>query len=136
MDVSTKALFLTQERLEGKATDVTWHHGDITRYSLPHRYSLWHDRAVFHFLVEASERRAYVTNLKKALQPKGHLILGTFSVSGPTKCSGLDVIQYDTQKITAELGKDFRLIETLEEFHQTPMGVEQSFAYFWFIREW
>ena len=134
LDVSTRALFLTQKRLEGKATDVTWHHGDVTRYSLPHRYSLWHDRAVFHFLVDPTDRRAYVTSLKQALQQKGHLILATFAVGGPTKCSGLDVIQYDTQKITTELGQDFRLIETLEELHQTPAGVEQSFSYFWFIR--
>ena len=103
LDTSTRALFLTQERLGGKATDVTWHHGDVTRYSLPHRYSLWRDRAVFHFLVDPTDRRAYVTSLRQALRPSGHLILATFAVGGPTRCSGLDVVQYDRQKITAEL---------------------------------
>ena len=135
LDVSTKALLLTRQRLGGKATDVAWHHGDVTRYSLPEQYSLWHDRAVFHFLVDPSDRRAYVTSLRQGLRPQGHLILATFAVGGPTRCSGLDVTQYDTQKITTELGQDFRLIETLEELHQTPAGVEQLFSYFWFTRD-
>ena len=135
LDVSTKALLLTRQRLGGKATDVAWHHGDVTRYSLPEQYSLWHDRAAFHFLVDPSDRRAYVTSLRQGLRPQGHLILATFAVGGPTKCSGLDVAQYDTQKITTELGQNFRLIETLEELHQTPAGVEQLFSYFWFTRD-
>ena len=135
LDVSTKALLLTRQRLGGKATGVAWHHGDVTRYSLPEQYSLWHDRAVFHFLVDPSDRRAYVTSLRQGLRPQGHLILATFAVGGPTKCSGLDVAQYDTQKITTELGQDFRLIETLEELHQTPAGVEQLFSYYWFTRD-
>ena len=135
LDVSTKALLLTRQRLGGKATDVAWHHGDVTRYSLPEQYSLWHDRAAFHFLVDPSDRRAYITSLRQGLRPQGHLILATFAVGGPTKCSGLDVAQYDTQKITTELGQDFRLIETLEELHQTPAGVEQLFSYFWFTRD-
>ena len=135
LDVSTRALMLTRHRLGGKATGVAWHHGDVTRYSLPEQYSLWHDRAVFHFLVDPSDRRAYVTSLRQGLRPQGHLILATFAVGGPTKCSGLDVAQYDTQKITTELGQNFRLIETLEELHQTPAGVEQLFSYFWFTRD-
>ena len=135
LDVSTKALLLTRQRLGGKATDVAWHHGDVTRYSLPEQYSLWHDRAAFHFLVDPSDRRAYVTSLRQGLRPQGHLILATFAVGGPTRCSGLDVTQYDTQKITTELGQNFRLIETLEELHQTPAGVEQLFSYFWFTRD-
>lgn len=135
LDVSTKALLLARQRLGGKATGVAWHHGDVTRYSLPEQYSLWHDRAAFHFLVDPSDRRAYVTSLRQGLRPQGHLILATFAVGGPTKCSGLDVAQYDTQKITTELGQDFRLIETLEELHQTPAGVEQLFSYFWFTRD-
>ena len=135
LDVSTKALLLTRQRLGGKATGVAWHHGDVTRYSLPEQYSLWHDRAAFHFLVDPSDRRAYVTSLRQGLRSQGHLILATFAVGGPTKCSGLDVTQYDTQKITTELGQDFRLIETLEELHQTPAGVEQLFSYFWFTRD-
>ena len=135
LDVSTRALMLTRQRLGGKATGVAWHHGDVTRYSLPEQYSLWHDRAAFHFLVDPSDRRAYVTSLRQGLRPQGHLILATFAVGGPTRCSGLDVTQYDTQKITTELGQDFRLIETLEELHQTPAGVEQLFSYFWFTRD-
>ena len=135
LDVSTRALLLPRQRLGGKATDVAWHHGDVTRYSLPEQYSLWHDRAAFHFLVDPSDRRAYVTSLRQGLRPQGHLILATFAVGGPTRCSGLDVTQYDTQKITTELGQDFRLIETLEELHQTPAGVEQLFSYFWFTRD-
>lgn len=135
LDVSACAFALTRQRLGGKAINVTWHHGDITRFVLPRRYALWHDRAVFHFLMDPTVRQAYIANLRKVLRPKGHLILSTFAVGGPTRCSGLSVTQYDTQKITAELGQDFRIIETLEESHQTPAGVEQLFSYFWFTRD-
>jgi len=130
LDTSVTALSLTQQRLSGKGRIVTWHHGDITRYPLPKQYALWHDRAVFHFLVDISDRRSYINSLKQALQPQGHLILPIFSVDGPRKCNSLDVKRYDAQRITTELGKEFRLIETQAESHQTPAGVEQLFSYF------
>ena len=77
----------------------------------------------------------YLNQLNETLALQGHLILATFAVGGPDKCSGLDVVQYDAEKISATLGEAFRLVETINETHRTPTGAEQLFAYFWFIRK-
>ena len=135
LDTSAHALSLVRKRLGTNTTKVQWHHGDITTYSFSRPVDLWHDRATFHFLVDPSDRQAYLNQLNETLALQGHLILATFAVGGPDKCSGLDVVQYDAEKISATLGEAFRLVETINETHRTPTGVEQLFAYFWFIRK-
>ena len=134
LDTSAHALSLVRKRLGTNTTKVQWHHGDITTYSFSRPVDLWHDRATFHFLVDPSDRQAYLSRLNETLALQGHLILATFAVGGPDKCSGLDVVQYDAEKISATLGEAFRLVETINETHRTPTGAEQLFAYFWFIR--
>jgi trans-aconitate methyltransferase len=130
LDVSANALAHTKDRLADKACDVEWYEQDVTRFRPPHRFSLWHDRAVFHFLTTRSDREKYVSVLKQALMPGGHLIIMAFAIDGPTKCSGLDIVQYDANKLLAELGPGFELINTGHEVHVTPAGGEQKFAYF------
>lgn len=134
LDVSRHALAHSRERLSEKAQDVEWYEGDITEFEPPHQFALWHDRAVFHFLTKKSDRKKYVDILKRALLPGGHLILMAFAIDGPRKCSGLDIVQYDTDKLMAELAGGFELIETGCEVHITPVGKEQKFAYFHFTR--
>jgi|TARA_B110000263_G_scaffold88174_1_gene77029 SAM-dependent methyltransferase len=134
LDTSAHALSLVRKRLGTNTTKVQWHHGDITTYSFSRPVDLWHDRATFHFLVDPSDRQAYLSRLNETLALQGHLILATFAVGGSNKCSGLDVVQYDAEKISATLGEAFRLVETINETHRTPTGAEQLFAYFWFIR--
>ena len=134
LDTSAHALSLVRKRLGTNTTKVQWHHGDITTYSFSRPVDLWHDRATFHFLVDPSDRQAYLSRLNETLALQGHLILATFAVGGSDKCSGLDVVQYDAEKISATLGEAFRLVETINETHRTPTGAEQLFAYFWFIR--
>ena len=135
LDTSAHALSLVRKRLGTNTTKVQWHHGDITTYSFSRPVDLWHDRATFHFLVDPSDRQAYLSRLNETLALQGHLILATFAVGGPDKCSGLDVVQYDAEKISETLGEAFRLVETINETHRTPAGAEQLFAYFWFIRK-
>ena len=135
LDTSAHALSLVRKRLGTNATKLKWHHGDITTYTFSRPVDLWHDRATFHFLVDPSDRQAYLNQLNETLALQGHLILATFAVGGPDKCSGLDVVQYDAEKISATLGEAFRLVETINETHRTPPGAEQLFAYFWFIRK-
>ena len=135
LDTSAHALSLVRKRLGTNTTKVQWHHGDITTYSFSRPVDLWHDRATFHFLVDPRDRQAYLNQLNETLALQGHLILATFAVGGPDKCSGLDVVQYDAEKISATLGEAFRLVETINETHRTPAGAEQLFAYFWFIRK-
>jgi SAM-dependent methyltransferase len=130
LDISGKALAHARHRLGEKAKTVEWYEEDVTLFRPPHRFALWHDRAVFHFLTEAADRRKYVETLKHALRPGGHLILAAFAIGGPTQCSGLDIVQYDAEKLMAELGEDFELIEESNELHMTPANREQQFTYF------
>ncbi|MGD8939533.1 MAG: class I SAM-dependent methyltransferase [Gammaproteobacteria bacterium] len=135
LDISEIALTCAKKRLGVLAQNIEWHECDITRFSAPHRFSLWHDRAVFHFLTDKSDRKYYIKALKSALRPGGHLIIAAFTIGGPEKCSGLDIVQYDSKKLVAELGEDFELIEVKSEVHITPANKEQKFMYFRFIRK-
>ena len=134
LDVSSSALAHAKARLAEKADAIEWFEDDVTCFSPPHRFSLWHDRAVFHFLTTKSDRDKYISVLKQALEPDGHLIIMAFAIGGPVKCSGLDIVQYDVNKLTTELGQGFELVETGYEVHLAPSGGEQKFAYFHFKR--
>ena len=134
LDISGAALAASKKRLGDVAEDIKWREADITRYEPPHQYSLWHDRAVFHFLSDESERQKYRAVLEKSLTPDGDLVIATFGLGGPTKCSGLDVVQYDAEKLGAELGAEFRLLNVRDEVHLTPSMKQQQFTYCHFRR--
>ena len=104
--------------------------GDITKIRLaPKSYDVWHDRAVFHFLITPEQRAAYVRQVAAAVRPGGHVIVSTFGPEGPTKCSGLDVVRYDEESLHKQFGVRFRLEESSKELHQTPFGTTQQFLY-------
>jgi hypothetical protein len=63
------------------------------------------------------------------VKPGGHVILATFSLQGPEKCSGLPVVRYDATSVSAELGNDFELLEERFEDHVTPAGITQKFIW-------
>lgn len=130
LDLSRNALKATRERLGQRAEQVTWIEGDITATELPEaRYDLWHDRAVFHFLTDEAARQKYVALAEQALKPGGHVIVATFGLEGPEKCSGLDVVRYDPDGLHAEFGSPFAKLDEREESHKTPWGGEQEFIY-------
>jgi len=132
LDISGSALTHAKNRLGNKAAKVHWYEADVTCFKPPQRFALWHDRAVFHFLTSKADRERYVNVLKQALEPCGQIIIMTFAIDGPCKCSGLDIVQYDADKMIAELGPGFELVETGHEVHHTPAGNEQKFAFFRF----
>ena len=80
-------------------------------------------------LIDATDRQAYREAVLRSLAPGGHLIVATFGPDGPTRCSGLDVIRYDTDALSREFGSTMRLVETAFEQHQTPTGTSQQFIY-------
>ena len=136
MDLSSTAIEYTKKRLGAAAQQVTWLVADITQVDLPaHSFDVWHDRAVFHFLTEPSQRLAYVRQVASAVKPGGHVIIGTFGPEGPTKCSGLDVVRYDASSLHAEFGARFRLVESSKELHRTPFGTTQQFLYCYCVVE-
>jgi len=129
LDIADAAMQGSRARLGARAAAVEWHEADVTAFEPPRRYALWHDRAVFHFLTEAEDRRKYVATLRKALQPRGTVVIATFAPDGPPKCSGLDVLRHDQATLGAELGPDFALQEVHRETHHTPSQAEQRFIY-------
>lgn len=130
LDVSAVALAHSRARLGHRAAVIEWFESDVTAFNPPHRYGLWHDRAVFHFLTLAEDRRNYLASLRNSLQTGGSVIIATFALDGPAKCSGLDVVRYDEQSMLAELGTEFQLLEIRHEVHLTPWQSEQRFIYF------
>ena len=118
LDVAARALAHARIRLAAKACRIQWYEEDVTRFESPNQYSLWHDRAVFHFLINKTDRDRYVKVLRQSLLPGGHLIMMTFAIDGPSKCSGLDIVQYDEHTLAAALGTGFQLMES---------GFEKSF---------
>ena len=132
LDISDRALQVARHRLGDKADQVCWIESDITAFAPQHQYALWHDRAAFHFLTEPADRAKYVAILKSSLATDGFLVIGAFAADGPVRCSGLDVVRYDQQGISEELGACFRLLGETADPHKTPWGVEQKFAFFSF----
>ena len=114
---------------------MTWWVADITKTSLPEgKYDVWHDRAVFHFLTEESQRRAYIDLVMRSVRPGGHVIVATFGPEGPTQCSRLDVVRYDSDGLHGEFGGAFNLVESATELHETPFGTTQQFLYCYCVK--
>ncbi len=130
LDISRQALKESQKKLGDRASKLHWIEGDIMQASLAKQhYLLWHDRAVFHFLTEATDRVKYVELLKRSIAPKGYLIISTFSLGGPEKCSGLNIVRYNEITLAAEIGSDFCLLKSFSEEHRTPFNTIQKFVY-------
>lgn len=135
LDISGPALAVARSRLGERAGDVAWLEADITDVELPPAgLDLWHDRAVFHFLVDPGDRDAYVRTLQRALRPGGYAIIATFAEDGPEQCSGLKVQRYSPSQLREQLGEAFTLLVHEREEHVTPAGALQRFQYSLFRR--
>jgi hypothetical protein len=102
---------------------------DLLEWRPDRRYDLWHDRAVFHFLVDPADRDRYLRTLREAVGPGRGIVIGTFAADGPEMCSGLPVERYSTDDLVEELGEAFELVATRREEHVTPRGAVQPFTW-------
>lgn len=134
LDISHAAIEQAKARLARKADRVKWLAQDITTFVTEEAFDVWHDRAVFHFLTDADDRASYVRAMRGALNPGGHVIVATFNLDGPEKCSGLDIVRYSPETMAEVFGDGFKLVETKTENHITPGGASQNFVYCRFIR--
>lgn len=134
LDLSANALDLARKRIGAAAATVNWIVADATTWQPAKTYQIWHDRAAFHFLIDSSDRAAYVERLRSAVAPGGHVIIATFAPDGPEKCSGLPVQRHDSASLAAELGPEFELVETRSEMHHTPWDSTQAFQFSRFQR--
>ena len=134
LDIAHSAIEQAKLRLGESAAKVEWIETDITSFSPAAVFDLWHDRAVFHFLSDEADRNRYLATLSRALEPGAHVIIATFGLDGPEKCSGLNVVRYSPDTMSAVLGDSFQLVETSTEEHTTPRETTQSFVYCRFKR--
>lgn len=134
LDISAQALQQAKNELEDQATRVEWIEANVLEFESSSCFDLWHDRALFHFLTEEIDRKRYVEVLKKSLSPGGFVIIASFAIGGPEQCSGLPIVQYDAQKLSRELGDEFKLLKEKIELHRTPWKTEQKFMYSLFQR--
>jgi SAM-dependent methyltransferase len=133
-DISAGALDRARHALGQDGLRAHWLQADVRTYDFARTFDLWHDRAVFHFMVTAADREAYLGALRRALAPRGHLVILMFGPAGPTQCSGLPVQRYDIDALQATLGPEFTLLSSGLEAHTTPSGNEQQFLYAHLVR--
>ena len=134
LDISDTALGIVRARLGARASDVTWFVANVAQFRSPETWDLWHDRAVFHFLIDAEDRTGYRTALDSATHPGSVVIIATFGPEGPERCSGLATRRYSPADLQAELGAPYELLDVEWEMHVTPGGSEQQFVYCRFRR--
>ena len=134
LDISAAALQNARARLRNNAGRVNWIEADVTgEWDVP-VVDIWHDRAVFHFLITPDDRARYLARLRGALRPGGAAVIATFAHDGPEQCSGLPCVRYSPDSLQRELGAEFRLDEWVRESHPTPFGTVQQFGYQRFTR--
>lgn len=133
LDISTSALAVSKERLGARSEEVVWIDGDVTTWQPDRAYVVWHDRAVFHFLIKPDARAAYAHVMARALETGGIAVIATFAEDGPEMCSGLPVVRYAPGDLAREFDKvipgRLEMVEARRHVHITPKGNRQSFQY-------
>jgi trans-aconitate methyltransferase len=128
LDISEVALTAARARVADQAP-VSWVHEGVLTWRPRQRFDLWHDRAVFHFLVGPADQQRYLATVRAALAPAGAVIIATFAPDGPDHCSGLPVARYSAGDLIALLGNAFMVVDTSREEHITPAGARQPFTW-------
>lgn len=128
LDVSAQALSAGRARL-GDCEHLAFVVGDVLGWEPERAIHAWHDRAVFHFLTDAQDRRRYAELAARAVAPDGHLVIGTFAEDGPQRCSDLPTARYDPVGLAAAFGGQFEVVHDEREEHVTPWGAVQPFTW-------
>jgi SAM-dependent methyltransferase len=129
LDISESALAGVRARLGARAETVSWLVEDIRAWRPSRQFDVWHDRALFHFLVDRADRDRYAETVRHAVRPGGAVVIATFALDGPETCSGLPVHRYDVAGIAAVLGPGAELVAESREEHVTPRGRVQPFTW-------
>jgi len=128
LDASKGALDIVKSRVH--SVEITFECNDILNFNTNKKFDIWHDRAVFHFLLNKKERLKYFEVLSDSMKDDGLAIISTFRVNGPIQCAGLDIRQYDHSSMLDELPAGLKLIESEEYLHMTPKESEQEYSVF------
>jgi ubiquinone/menaquinone biosynthesis C-methylase UbiE len=135
LDISKASLDRAALRLSGRADKVTWIESNVLDSSFEKQFDVWHDRAAFHFLRSEQDINKYKELATRSIITGGHLILGTFSTNGPTKCSGLEITQYSEESMTRIFDDHFEKIACQITQHTTPFNTKQEFIFCHFRRK-
>lgn len=127
LDVSSAAIAALREQHEGVET-ISYEVADVRAWHPSEQVDTWHDRAVFHFLVDDTDQQAYVDSVRRAVRIGGHLVIATFAPDGPEQCSGLPVARHDAATLSTAFG-GFELIDSFQSDHATPWGSLQRFTH-------
>jgi SAM-dependent methyltransferase len=127
LDISKASLERNKKRIPD--AKINWVESDILEHDFREDIYIWHDRAVFHFLTHDKDVQKYYEIASTTISPGGYLILGTFSESGPVKCSGLPIRQYSKEKFEAVFGEKFTIEDCFSEEHITPFNTQQNFIW-------
>ena len=129
LDIAAHSIEQAKLLIGEQANKIQWIEADATNYNFAEKYDIWHDRAAFHFLTDIHDRKRYVGAVQQSLNTGGHLIIATFGLKGPRKCSGLHVVRYSPETLHNEFGNNFDLVESFVEVHSTPSKVQQEFIF-------
>ena len=129
LDISANAINRAKQRLGERSSKINWIVSDITEFEPPVKFDFWHDRAAFHFLTTEEKISKYVSIAANAIKTGGYLVLGTFSETGPEKCSGLTIKRYSEQTMSHCFENSFNKLKCFKEDHVTPSGTTQNFLF-------
>jgi hypothetical protein len=130
------AIAKAKDRLGNKAEKVKWIVSDILDFKSENNFDVWHDRAAFHFITTQKGIKQYFKGLEKYVTSNGSVILGTFSKTGPEKCSGIPITQYSEESIEALFKPLFKKESCLEQDHRTPFDTLQNFIFSTFKKQY
>ena len=129
LDISREACSKSKISLGNKQDLVEWNVVNVLDFNTEKNFSIWHDRAVFHFLISKEDVEQYKQVALKNIAKGGYLILGTFSENGPEKCSGLNVSRYSPELLKKIFNPEFKMIESFTIDHKTPFDTNQNFLF-------
>ena len=129
LDISGLALMRTKKKMGDAANAVNWVESDVLDLDELNKYDVIHDRATFHFLTNEDEIKKYVDIVSGAIIKGGHLVISTFSLTGPEKCSNLQVSQYSSSTLANLFNENFKMISSFNEVHTSPYDTSQDFIF-------
>lgn len=129
LDVSEAGLALARHRLGTRADAIEWIVADMALVGAVGAFDIWHDRAAFHFLLDAAAQQHYARLAERTVPIGGVAIIATFADDGPERCSGMPIVRYEPEQLASTMGDGFRLIGSRQYLHHTPAGVPQQFQY-------
>ena len=130
---SQSASLEMQRKLGEQSSQINWFIGDLRGWQPDRPVDLWHDRAVFHFQIDSDSVNEYLKSLHQCVRAGGYILLATFHLDGPEKCSGLPVMRYNSESLLRSLNmfdsSTWIRVNSAIWNHQTPFGTKQKFQY-------